>query len=1282
MATARHGRYADEIRQHVSLERLERFFVREENTFLVAKELRDMCTFSVHSLIKDPPFLFLDLISCRNVFIYLSADLQKKLVPLFHFALRSGGCLLLGPSEDLAAHDDLFTQVSHEHRLFRRKEALVRAPEFPLGGLSPSRGVSATSSLKAGSLGQLPMLSQSLEKMIREEYAPPCVVVNERGEILYLAGRTSRCLQAREGAPTNNLLDQVQTGLRLELRTALAAAAKTRLPVVRRNVPVDPIDTSGDARHLCLTVRPLPGLPSDAGLYVVVLQESEVVPDVESTGETRPGRDRFLIEQLEDENRTIRADLQSFTEDLETSNEELKSTNEELLSTNEELQSANEELQSSREELQTVNDELREKMQALDIAQSDLQSHQASSKIATIFLDRSLRVVRFTPAATALFHLVEGDVGRPISDLSPRVHHPSLFADAETVLQTEQGIERHIRATDDENWFLMRILPYRIQNGSLAGVGLTFVDVTGLLRSEEAERRYGQLLKLSPDAVFVRRFDGGIETWNRGAEELYGFAIEETRGQAVHELLHTVHPCPNSEIETALRKHGRWSGDLTNQTKDGQTVVVSAKLQLVRGDDGVERVLESDRDITESKHATQALQESEQRFSAIHDNAPFAIALTKFADGTIVSANDAFLRLFECAREEILGKTSLELGIADVESQTRVSAELQQRGLVRAFECSRLTKSGARLVLSINLDRVDIGGENFVLTVIHDITEGKNAELALEGSRLGLHRLVENSLGVMRETTLDGMLQTVATAALGLTGARSAVVGHGYVGGQFVIGSSARRTGTPDCPPSKKFLIEKGGVYSELVAGAAESIRLTDAEMRADPRWWGLPDEHVPMRGLLGARVVDIRGRTNGMILVTDKEKGDFTEEDETFLRQLAAVASLASQHVEARCGLEEADKRKNEFIAMLSHELRNPLAPIRNSLYILDRAVPGSEQAQRAHRIIDRQTTHMTRLIDDLLDTTRISRGKVSLQCERLELCELVRRTVEDHRLLFTQNEVELNVQITEDRIWMKGDGARLVQVIGNLLQNASKFTGRGGKTSISVEKDLVAGVAVIRVRDSGVGIGAEMLPHLFEPFIQADRTLDRSRGGLGLGLALVKGLVELHGGTVTANSDGAETGAEFTVRLPIEREASGTGPGSASPPTEPHSRRRILIIEDNVDSAQSLREALELGGHEVTIASTGSEGIARAREFKPEVVLCDIGLVGMDGYEVARLFRAEAALKGVFLVALTGYASPDDQQRSAQAGFERHLAKPPSLEELEQLLADLPPSPRNPKG
>jgi PAS domain S-box-containing protein len=375
----------------------------------------------------------------------------------------------------------------------------------------------------------------------------------------------------------------------------------------------------------------------------------------------------------------------------------------------------------------------------------------------------------------------------------------------------------------------------------------------------------------------------------------------------------------------------------------------------------------------------------------------------------------------------------------------------------------------------------------------------------------------------------------------------------------------------------------------------------------------------------------------------------------------------------ESEASLREADSQKNRFLAVLSHELRNPLTPITNSLFILDRVAPGGEQASRAKAVIARQVAQLTRLVDDLLDLTRVVSGKLSLQRDRFDLALQLRRTADDHRTEFADAGVALDVRVGREPVWMVGDESRMAQATGNLLGNACKFTESGGRVVLALEIDPVTASGIISVRDTGMGVHADLMDRIFEPFVQADSSLDRSKSGLGLGLALVKSVVELHGGTVEARSDGPGQGTEFVIRVPIEtREVSP--PPAGRPASDRPPARRVLVIEDNVDAAESLREMLALGEHHVELAHSGPDGIRKAKTFGPDVVFCDIGLPGMNGYEVARAFRSDDALRAAYLVALSGYAQPDDEQRAAEVGFDEHMAKPPRMEKIEEVLSALP--------
>ncbi|BDG06903.1 hybrid sensor histidine kinase/response regulator [Anaeromyxobacter paludicola] len=358
---------------------------------------------------------------------------------------------------------------------------------------------------------------------------------------------------------------------------------------------------------------------------------------------------------------------------------------------------------------------------------------------------------------------------------------------------------------------------------------------------------------------------------------------------------------------------------------------------------------------------------------------------------------------------------------------------------------------------------------------------------------------------------------------------------------------------------------------------------------------------------------------------------------------------------------LRDSDRRKTEFLGVLSHELRNPLAPIRNSIYLLERAPPDSEQAGRARQVIQRQVAHLARLVDDLLDVTRISRGKIELRRALVDAREIVQRTCDDHRTLLEGRGVTLRVEASGPA-WVEADATRLAQVLGNLLQNAAKFSPAGGTVTVAVQAE--GGHARIRVRDDGIGIAPDLLPHVFEPFVQADDGLSRSHGGLGLGLALVKALVELHGGRVWAESGGLGLGTEFVIELPLAaaREAPAPAPGPAAARRSVH----VLLIDDNQDAAETMGDILRLEGHRVDVASDGRSGLARARELSPDAIVCDIGLPDMDGYAVARTLRADEAFRGTRLIALTGYAQPEDRARAKAEGFDAHLSKPPPVEEL----------------
>jgi CheY-like chemotaxis protein/two-component sensor histidine kinase len=367
---------------------------------------------------------------------------------------------------------------------------------------------------------------------------------------------------------------------------------------------------------------------------------------------------------------------------------------------------------------------------------------------------------------------------------------------------------------------------------------------------------------------------------------------------------------------------------------------------------------------------------------------------------------------------------------------------------------------------------------------------------------------------------------------------------------------------------------------------------------------------------------------------------------------------------------LAEANQRKDEFLAMLAHELRNPLAPILNVLPILKREAVDKLHLQDATGMVERSLSRVVRIIDDLLDISRINNGKIQLRKERLSLQTAVHQAVQSARSLIESRSHVLTVSMPPEAIWLEADPVRIEQVFVNLLNNAAKYTEPGGQIDLSVER--LGNDCVVRLKDNGIGILSEMLPRIFELFVQADKSLDRSQGGLGIGLSLAKRLVEMHGGTLEAHSEGVGQGSEFVVRLLAVPETAGLKPQDAPVPqeTKQGASRRILVVDDSVDTAESLAMILRLLGHEVTVAHTGTKALETAQAIRPDVVLLDIGLPGMDGFQVAERMRQNPDLANTRLIAISGYGQESDHQRSKLAGFDRHLVKPVDPASLQDLL------------
>lgn len=534
---ARSGLYSDAVAADISPQRLERNFIRDNGSYRIRKDIREMVVFAVQNVIKDPPFTKLDVISCRNLLIYLNADLQKRLLPVFHYALKPGGLLFLGPSEGISGFTNLFEVVDKKWKIYRRKESPIAV--FPTMDLSAPvsklnvepRVITAARPTRESNIGNV------VEKLLLTRFAPASVVVNDRGDVVYIHGRTGAFLEPPSGQPRLNLQAMAKEGLQFELGAALRHAVAGNEDIVREAVRIR--SGSDDPTYIDLSVTRIKEPETMRGLFLITFQPRPAPGEREPLKHRPPGESEETgrMEELERELQCTRESLQITIEDLEVSNEELKSTNEELQSTNEELQSTNEELETSKEEMQslneeltTVNSEMHLKVEDLSRVNDDMQNLLNSTEIATIFLDKKLNIKRYTEQARHLINLIPSDIGRPLGDLVSKLAYPPLVADCLEVLRTLVFKLTEVQSRDD-HWYLMRIMPYRTAENVIDGVVLTFVDINPVKQAEKALLRMSKVFLDGLDPMIIMDLSGRIVDLNEEAARTYGWSRHDLLGQ-------------------------------------------------------------------------------------------------------------------------------------------------------------------------------------------------------------------------------------------------------------------------------------------------------------------------------------------------------------------------------------------------------------------------------------------------------------------------------------------------------------------------------------------------------------------------------------------------------------------------------------------------------------------------------------------------------------------------------------------------------------------------------
>jgi two-component system CheB/CheR fusion protein len=1132
---ARYGLYAKSLAEDISPERLRRFFVEEEGGYRISKGLRETVVFARQNLIADPPFSRLDLVSCRNLLIYLEPAVQKKAIPMFHYALKPGGFLLLGASESVGGFTDLFESIDKKHKIYAKKAAPQQPLPLPVrkDGDEPITGPRPLvplvpppgPDLGEGARTELDAQREA-DRITVSQLAPPSVLVSADLQVLQFRGPTGAFLEPPQGRASFDVLKMAREGLMLPLRATINQARKEDKTARKQGVR---IKRDGRTRTIDLEVIPLRNLRQRA--FLILFKEPEkrgyttpATPEPPAPGRRGRAADRVdanRIAELEAEIFEMREYLQSMQEQHEASIEEVQSANEEVQSANEELQSVNEELETSKEELEstneeltTVNDEMSTRNNELNRLNNDLINLQSSTRLPILLLGRDLTIRRFSPQAEKQFDLVAHDVGRPLS----HIRHGLLQTDGSPLdleaLVTEviTDLREQEREVQDRQgrWHSLRVRPYMTLEAKLDGAVVVMVGIDKLMRAEravrESEELYRTLVEQVQDyAIFRTDPQGRATTWNEGVRRVLGFEREEFIGQDVTRAIFTLDDVKSGVAQDDLDTAGR-TGTAVNdrwmRRKNGERLFVNGVTTALRDQAGnVVGFTKVMRDDTERVHGENVA----AQLASIVMSSDDAI-ISKDLKGIIQTWNRGAERLFGYSTEEAIGKSvTLIIPPDRQDEEPRILDRLRRGESVDHYETVRQHKDGSLLDISLTVSPVrDAGGK---------------------------------------------------------------------------------------------------------IIGAAKIAR-------------------------------DI---------------GERKRNEKQLLQSTTDLANVA--------------QRKNEFLAMLGHELRNPLSALALNLEVLGRIEGDSARSADVRGRIMRQARRMGSLLDQLLDIARITSGKIEITKQPVDLAEVVQSAVESVRPLIDAQKHKLSVTVpVHQRAFVMGDAARLTQVIDNLLTNAAKYTNEEGQISLALE--INDHRARITVRDNGIGMTAELLPHIFEVFTQAPRSLDRAKGGLGLGLPLVQRVVELHGGRVEASSGGPGQGSQFVVTLPRGFEHRVDHFDREGPiDTDGIEPRRILVVDDEQDGGEGLASLLESYGHETRVVKDGPAALEAAHDFVPEVVLLDIGLPEMDGYVVAQKLRELLVGKKVLLIAITGYQI--DPARVKLAGFDEYLMKPPNMRALNAMLA-----------
>lgn len=1257
---ARAGIYPGTIISSLKPSDRQQWFTQEGRGWRIAKTIREMCVFSIHDIIAHPPFIKMDLISCRNLLIYFKSEQQVELMNTFHYGLNQDGLLLLGNSESAGFNSRLFEPVDVAHKLYCRL-AGTASHSVRFARLAHSFSVGRPRIPKSDITPQRKSLVEVALGTIAKTYGPPAVLVNASFEPLHFFGHSQRYFALSEDSVDFSVFALCLPELRSELKALcyrLIQENLVSLDGVQSHIHLDGVPTRVRPRMRRIN----PSAESSEFALLICFEETHLDLDATSSNDSALGQDTKETERLRKELADTREHLQAVIEELETSNEELQSLNEEVQSSSEELQASNEELQSSNEELTTLNDELRAKSLEADELNASLSNIQNSISSGLVVVDREGRITRYNSLATRIFGLVANDIGQFLYGVPCHLHLPELREQVGSVINT--GLSVVERVHQGLFHFLMQLDPYRNESGECAGVVLNFVDISDLYNAEQAQEiseiRFRQVWEASVEGLLVVDREGLVVLTNPALESMFGYSSEALFGQSVDMLLPETMRAQHS-VDRGIFIHApqarQMAGmrDVVGRRKDGSEFYIEVSLSgmNVAGED---YVLATVSDISSRKKAEIGLRQSEQRLRLAMDAAN-AGTWEWYLESNENFWSDEIWKLYGLQENKVAPSFDAWKNCVHPNDLERVQAVLDDAVAKQAeFEMDWQVRMPAsespRWLLSRGQPIRDANGKlTHYIGIVVDISARKRAEIKLEQHRNELEQLVEYRTAELsslynqapcgyHSLDRDGMFITVNDTELSWIGyTREEMIG--------------RMHAVDILAPHSKDLFD---INFPILMKTGELAGLECDFVRKD-------GSLMPI--LLHARAIfDINGQFSHTLSTIIDNTG----------RKQAEKAWIT-----AREAAESANRAKSVFLANMSHEIRTPLSAIIGLSHLMKRGSIDPEHANFLAKI-DSSAHHLLAVINDILDLSKIEADKFVLEETDFNVLDTTQNVVSMLQEQTAKKSVSLTVEGDQFPSLLRGDPTRFTQALLNLVGNAVKFTDHGAIVIRIRQQPINDNQVLVRaeVEDSGIGISPDDMRRLFTPFEQVDGSHTRRYSGTGLGLAITRRLAELMGGKAGVESiPGKGSTFWFTARLKIATEQTLTSQDSQTcePDTDILKNKfaglQILVVEDEPINQLIATTFLEDIGMVVKVANNGREAVNLVAVEPFALILMDMQMPEMDGIEATRKIRELATQWHTLpIVAMTANAFMEDRAQCLEAGMDDFITKPIDPEKFYTLL------------